>query len=348
MATKTGREMVIGLKKAAAWGTAVACGAGDGVLLDAVGLKKTTGLLPDKSAASAYSKGADRDLVKVSGAISGDLRYEGFDTALALVMGSAASPAQIDTTSAYGGLLSLASTVKGQFASLAALIMSDRVHEWPSVKLAGFTISGERGGVCQVSFDCLANDEVYDSTVNTAASMASVTYSDAGNRVIFTSGCYFRINDQTGAALSSTDNIYPSSFEVSMARTMEGDYTGSNDCIDEPDEIDDATFTITLQFPKLNDDNKGFFADWDATTAKKLEIGLIGKTCDGTNKYSMILRYPHVLISDVESLKSGPGKVPSKLVMQAYGVAEAVTGMSGLLHPMEIATINTRTTSPLA
>jgi len=338
----------VGLKKATAWGTAVACGSGDGILVEEVGIKKTSALLPDKSAASPYSKGADKGLDTAGGPLSGVLRFQGFDTALALFMGSAAAPAQIGETDAYTGKLSLADSVKGQFATLANLIMSDRVHEFPGVKITGVTISGERGAPCKIAFTTIADDEVYASIINTSTTMGSVTYPDAGNRAIFTSSCYFRMNAQGGDALSATDNIYPSSFEISMARTMEGDPTGTGNTIDEPDETDDAVFTITLNFPKLNDANKGYFADWDAATAKKLEIGLIGKVCSGANLYSMIFRFPHILIDDAESIVSGSGKIPHKLVLNGYGVTAAVAGMTGLLHPVEIETINTRTTSPLA
>ena len=115
----TGREILIGLKKAATWGTAVACGANDGTLIISESLSQKIEELLDDSAALAFIQRTDQGKIDVAGNIEAYLRYEGLDVALALIMGTAGTPSKESTTYAYSNSYVMADDLAGLFATIA-------------------------------------------------------------------------------------------------------------------------------------------------------------------------------------------------------------------------------------
>jgi len=344
----TGREAVVALKKATTWGTAVECGASDGILITSESIQQTIEPLVDDSLGAVWPKYSDQGKRDASGPIDAYLRYEGLDVALALIMGTAATPSQQAATSAYVGKLELADNIVGKFATIAQLKKSDKVFENPTAKLFGFTISCEALQPAKLSLEVISNNVTLDSSTNTNTTMANVTYPDYGNRVIMNSDCEFRINDQSGDALDSGDKIYPSSFEFKFSRQMEGDLTcGSND-FSEPGETAMPQCQLTLNFPRYNDDTDAFFSDWDAHTSKKADIYLKGNLIEDTYYYDMRISMPHLKVVNPQVNVSGQGKIPMSVTFDVLGASAAPTGMSGLTNPFEISYTNTRTTSPLA
>lgn len=344
----TGREILIGLKKAAAWRTALACGAGNGVLILSESFKGTREHLEDDSAGLAFIQRTDKGKVEAGGSIEAYMRYEGLDLAIALLMGAAGTPAQQGATTAYTNSYTLTTNLIGLFATLAMLKKSDKVHEYPSVKLHGFKLTGSMNAPVKLSLDGIANILELASAVNTAATMANVTYPDKGNRIIMNADTTFKINDESGAALADGDKIYPSGFEFAFSRKMDPYFEAGYEDIAEPDEGGFPEATLKLDFPRYNDANHTFFTDWNAFTRKKMEIYFKGGLIESTYYYEFKISMPNLKIDNPEAAISGPGRIPTSLTFKLLGTDTAPTGMTGITKPFQVNVQNTRTTSPLA
>ena len=270
----TGREILVGLKKATTWRTAVACGANDGILILSESFKQNIEHLDDDSAGLAFIQRTDQGKITAGGPLEAYMRYEGLDVLLALIMGTAGTPSEPNVlyTTLRSNSYVMADNLSGLFATLAMLKKSDKVFEYPSVKFHQFSLSGEMNAPVKLSAQGIANLLELGSTTNTAATSANITYPDKGNRIIFNSNTHFWLNDESGDALDSDDAIYPNSFELSFNRPMEADLVAGNEDVDEPVGEGFPEITLTLNFPRYNDANDQFFTDWEAFTRKKMEI----------------------------------------------------------------------------
>jgi len=274
----TGREILVGLKKAADWRTAVACGATDGLLILSESFKQTLEHIDDDSAGLAFLQRTDQGKISAGGGMEAYMRYEGLDVLLALIMGTAGVPTQPNSlyTSVYKHVYVLADNLSGLFATVAMLKKSDKVFEYPSAKFHQFGLSGEMNAPVKITVEGIANLLELASAINTAETSVNITYPDKGNRIIFNKDAHFWLNDESGDALDADDAIKPSSFELSFNRPMEADFVAGNEDVDEPTGEGFPEITLTLNFPRYNDANHTFFTDWAAFTRKKMEILLQG------------------------------------------------------------------------
>ena len=270
----TGREILIGLKKAAAWRTALEAGADDGLLILSESFKQTIEHLDDDSAGLTFIQRTDQGKIEASGGLEAYMRYEGLDVLLALIMGTAGVPTvpnPLYTTTCQNSYV-MADNLSGLFATLAMLKKSDKVFEYPSVKFHQFKLSGEMNAPVKLSVEGIANLLELASAINTDTTMASITYPDKGNRIIMNKDTHFWLNDESGAAVAVGDAIYPSSVELSFNRPMDADLVAGNEDVAEPVGEGFPEITLTLNFPRYNDANDAFFTDWEALTRKKMEI----------------------------------------------------------------------------
>ena len=348
MPATTGRETIIALKIAAAWHTAVACGAGDGLLITSDGMKATIGMELDDSAGQAWVEQADAGTMQAAGSLEGYLRYEGFDLALALICGVAGAPTLAGVTDAYTNSYKLATNIDGLFGTLAMLKLTDKVWEYPAAKLHGFKLSGEMNKPVKLTLDIIADLLERASTNNTAVTMADVTVPDTENRVLMNKNTVFRINDRDAAALAGTDQIYPSKFDLTFNRPMSAEPVAGADGVEEPADDGFPVASISLNFPRYNNDNDALFADWEGSTSKKLDILFTGKVIETGFNYEFKLSFPHVKVENPEAAISGAGKIPLSLKLSVLGSKTAPLGMTGITQPFQIDVQNTRSTDPLA
>jgi hypothetical protein len=338
----------VGLKKAATWRTAVAAGANDGILILSESFKQTIEHIDDDSAGLAFIQRTDQGKINAGGGIEAYMRYEGLDTLIALIMGTAGAPVQQAATAAYINSYVMADNVSGLFATLPMLKKSDKVWEFPSVKYNKFGLSGEMNAPVKLTADGIANQLELASVINTAATMASLTYPDKGNRIIMNKDAHFWLGDESGDALDIGDAIYPSGFDLSFDRPMEADLTTGNEDVDEPVGEGFPQATLTLNFPRYNDANHTFFTDWEALTRKKMEIYFKGGVIETTYYYEFKISLPNLKVIDPDAAISGPGKIPMSLSFKVLGTDTAPTGMTGITQPFQIDVQNKRTTDPLA
>ncbi len=88
----SGTELRLAIKKAATWGTAVACGAGDGILFLPGGPKYSRPDNVDDSLGLGFPTDSDRGEIKVEGSRKAYLRYRSADLPIAMAMGTSGAP----------------------------------------------------------------------------------------------------------------------------------------------------------------------------------------------------------------------------------------------------------------
>lgn len=346
----SGREIILGAKKATTWRTAVACGAGDGVLIKTEGFgPKAPTFLPDDSLGQddiMYQYNVGEALER--GSIGGLLRYQGWDVLLAMALGTAGNPTQAEGT-AYYNTYSPAANISGKFVTLAmkkkGTGSAKDIWEIPSAKITGFTIRGRIRELCSIDINFMGNKIENQSAVNTNATIVNVTYPTRANVVTLNSNFKVRMNAQGGAALADSDKIYPYGFELTYNRPMEAAFEAGNTDMSEPDQNGFATATLRLDFDKYNIDT--FMDAIAADAAQKIDLLLKGDVITGTNNYQMRFDFPKINVKSAAAPVNGPGKISHSIELDLLAVSAAPTGMTAT-DPLSIYVMNTRTTDPLA
>lgn len=342
----TGREIIIAAGKAATWRTAVDVNAATkGLLIKSESLgAKAPQYQDDDSLGNPDILFTYKTLESAAGALEAYARYEGLDLLFALALGTSGVPVQGSGT-AYYNTYSPADEIAGLFATLAMKKAgtSHGVWEIPSAKIHGFTIKGQVGQLCTVSFNLMGNKIETTTPINT--SLVSVTPKTKGNVIKFDTLTRFRMNSQSGAALANSDSIYPFSFEITYNRPHEDNFEASYVDASEPVQSGFADASIRLTFDKYNLDT--FMDAIEADTDQKMDIEFLGDTITGAWRYAMRFDLPKVKWRSAEAPVGGPGKIPHNLEGRLLAVAAAPTGMTAT-DPISIFVQNTVSTNPLA
>ncbi|MBI5634859.1 MAG: hypothetical protein HZA15_15435 [Nitrospirae bacterium] len=342
----SGIEVQCAVKKATAWGTAVACGAGNGILILPSGVKKSRGSNVDDSLGLFFPTESDPGEIKAEGDLKAYLRYDSLDLLIALAMGATGgAPTQQGATTAYAQKFTLADNLDALFATLC-VNNGVNIDEVTSAKVAGFTLKGDVGKPLEITFSVIGNDRITGSVVNTLVTFADVTYAESGNRVLYSHGVC-RMNDQTGIALASGDKIYPSGFELSYKRKMSGIYGagGSFDVIDEPTNDGIPDIKLKLDFPRYT--SAEYFTDWEANTAKKLDFTFTGGLIASTYYRTFKLSFPNLKYASVD-LPIVAGILKQPIEFNVLGCSAAPAGMTGITRPFQIDVINQEDADVLA
>lgn len=350
-----GNELVYAAKKAATWGTAVACGAGDGILSRPSGIKQSNDITIDDSVGLYFPVDGTPGALKVDGQLPAYLRYDGLDLLLALAMGSAGVPTQQAATTAYAYAYSLANNTDGLFATFVKN-MKNYCAEIVNLKILGFSIKGEVGKPVEISFETVGNriNKNTGAGVNTTTTMNNITIPTIGqgNRLMF-GQAVFRINDQGSAALASpADVVSPSSFELTFKRKLSGVYgafttgiAGNNqDIIDEPTNDGLPEISLKFGFPRHTAVTR--LTDLGNDTRKKCDIVFTGGLIASTYYRGFTLQFPHLQYKSVD-ITDEAGIIKEPVEFAVYGAATAPTGMTGITAPFKISGINQRSTNPL-
>lgn len=341
----SGREIIAAFKKAGTWGTAVACGALNGLLILNEQVKGGPEYEPDDSL-QTWAKQGDLGAKKYEGDLIAPMRYRGLGLLMACAMGTAGTPAQQGGTAAYLHTLQLATSTEGTFGTLA-FDKGHSVWEYASCKVEGFTIKGEAGKPLTIAFHLVCNDLARNTSsgTNNNTTMASVTVPDTQRRVHMRQGV-FRINGQTGDAFDSDDIIYPSAFELVFKRKLSRDHVAGSDAIQEPLNDGKPDITLKLDFPKYTADT--YLDAFVNETYQKMDIKFTGAQISGAYYYGLNLYFPNLKCTNAEAAIAGPGKIVHPLEFDCLGCDSAPTGMTALTVPFKVEIQNLLTTNLLA
>lgn len=348
----SGRDYIGAVKKASTWGTAVACGAGNGILVTSDSFMRDREKLADDSAGQPFSRHVDDGQIKLEGSLDSYLRYRGGELPLALVMGTAGSPAQQGATTAYLHTLTLADDCAGLFATYAADRGGSKIFEVPSVKFTEFTINGEAGQPLTISFNGQGDTLNRNTTsgTNTTTTIANVTVPDYGKRVLMSQGVFW-LNAQSGAALQSSDAVKPSKFSLSLKRPHVADYVAGSDSILEPSADGMPEVMLSLEFPEYTSTLETLIDSLLAGTAQKMLATFTGALIADTYYNQFIIELPDLVPRDPKGLDiksaSRIGPVQMEFIAKAPLSGSAPTGMTAT-KPAMIKIMNTLATNILA
>lgn len=357
MARAKGFQGIVGRKKAATWGTAVACASGDGI--ESVSLEtpgNTTPIDDNQITGSITQRASTAGNRDVAVTLSTGLRYEGNEDDIALALGTAGVPATVDT-SAKQHVLKPANQFDGIFATLAYELLKDvQVIEIPGVKWNTITLRGRAGERWMLELGGIGFDYVTGSVINTTTTIDTVTL-PANREFAQFSQTLVELNDQTGADFGAGDALFCQGFEVTMDRGLAGRVsTEHGDKVSEPIENSGfAQVSGSLDFSEVSDvatgGNLGLIADQMALTEKKMKVTITSPNLAGsaTQYFEHVLWFPTIQFGAGKPGIPGPEGQTWTLPFVAKHVAAVPTGFTaGYTQALIWENFNTRATDPLA
>ncbi|UCD07616.1 MAG: hypothetical protein JSW41_01450 [Candidatus Aenigmatarchaeota archaeon] len=317
-------------------------GAGNGILpLNANVPSLSAAVLEDRSAASpfeTYLKCGNIDPVDFG--LEFDLRYHGLGPLIAGAFGSAATPQQQGTTSAWLHALSLADKVAGIYYTYATEQL-DKFLVVPSIKVQKLIFSVADGKV-KLTVQCRGDNVLYDSTVITT--LAAVTTPDLENIALADEGV-FRMNVQGGAALASGDEVKVKNFTLEIERRgFEPHYNiGSKSMIEPLEGEEKPLVRLTIEMNRMDNTNKAYFADWKAGNEKKADFVFTGALIEDTYYNYFKFQFPRLRF-EVPPVYEDASVIPAKIILRGVLASSAPLGMTGLTKPVYLDIMNKRTT----
>ncbi len=340
------RLLAYGAKKAATWGTAVALGALDGMLVQNIGSPKPSRpYLPAEEADTPFVKdGVLGPIDPVNINIAFDMRYDptALGTLIALLFGTAGAPAQQGATAAYLHTFQWADNIKGKFAVVAGE-RANKIFEIASAKPTSlvFTISN---GLLQGSLTLLGGKIIDDSSVNTATQMDALTYDDRYNRATFETATV-KMNAESGGDVTSESALEINSLDVSYERPLDSEHIAGQGYVIEPQQNGANVLTVKMGFPRMSTVNDDFFQNFNDETEQKLLIQFTGALIETTYYYDMKQYFPRMRIVEV-NYPDDSEIIPADITLQAEEAASNPTGMGHTRPYIEL--INKKTTDYLA
>ena len=351
-----GMDVVVALAKGTTWGTAVSVNlANKGFPLRTLPIAYGIGpnLIDDTMGGGGFAQDIVQGNIDLAGSPGGFLRYgDSQHLAIALAMGSTTTPVQQGTTTAWLHTFSLASSLDGLFATLAASKGSS-IYEWPSLKLTGWTLTLRGGGErAEIAFDAIAypakvSTDTADLPTNTT--LAAVT-TFAPRRIVQGFHCVVRMNPVSDAALASpADVITPNELIFRYQRPMSGEFfVGGGRAISEPALDNVPTIQVTLNYGTYQvAAHDELFAAAKAGVEYKMDIiaqhpsALAGLGFP----YKIQIRIPRLALGQPDNQATGPGRIPMSITLDAMKPEVASAGMSGLLMPFDWQSTSTHSAS---
>lgn len=242
-----------------------------------------------------------------------------------------------------------ASSVAGNFLTLAYLLEDDRSLEFPSVKPISFAITQSTNGVGVITVNCIADRLVTNSPVNSQADIDSLSYPTYQAAVLGDTNHYLRLNTQSGGALSSADDMEILNYNFSFNRPLQRNYPlrGANTkYTTEPAQLDVCTGQLSFLLNEIDDGSLDILDDWNDGNEKKAEIFIDGDQIGSGDNTSIKLQMPR--LSPSEGVPAGHDIPSSRQLMQPTATYDmlkasaAPTGMTGVTNMCRMETVETR------
>lgn len=332
---------ILGLKRNTnSWGgAALACGALDGIKVLAAPLQANKQLIPNMSiqGRSTQTKNDKGNLVIQGDVFSAELAYEGFERALAGVMGTAGAPATVDT-SARLHKFRIKDALETWWTLAYELVKDTLVYEFNTILLTGFSIKSSQGGRIELTIRGIGHDFSDASVINTTTTIDTITVPANSVQAALFRHLVARLNDESAGALGASDVRYISAFEINVDRNLQLDFTtefGDKTSMPIPPASGDAFTKVTgsITFSQLDTaspgGSTGLPAKQLAGTSQKIDIVATGDNLAGaaTQKYGMNLYLPSIQFGDGKPHFGGLGWT---LPFTAYHVGTAPTGFDAL------------------
>lgn len=352
MAKWKGVNTIFGFSKSTDWGTPVAVGADEKVLILSESLTPDAQFIPSLSlSGSAFQGPGD----KGNEFHSGDVPYEvDFDTVhrmLAFAMGTAGSPT--DLGDCYRHTLRFTDDMEGTHATLVVGHLGMFVREYTTVKFGNFSFEVTNGNRMQGTMSMIPHGLNTNTTTGTneLTGLADIALpTDAGLSFANFNQLEVLENDADGATLTpTTDDLYPSAVSLNVNQNFPTDdvTTQYAPYIDEPIRDGFAEITGTLTFSKLTSETQ--IALMLSKARRKMKWTFTGPIAHSTQMYEMVLRFSNVQYESGGFNAAGPGRVPQTLNFRAH-VVPSGTPHTGFTYAdaLYAEVVNRQSADPLA
>lgn len=337
----TGREADVAFAKFAtnSWGVAASVTKG-------LHLESDAGLTPQPQyvESETFNQGFLRsaqvgDFTAPDLTISQQARYEDHAYILeALLLGSPNAPTVVSSTggNAYQHILDLSPKVDGLGITLAFRRGDFYVEEVPSLKVYGMSETFGDGGVVSQSFRLMGSKPTNQSSININSTVAGASFPDFGKRIFRKHGV-FRMNLQSGGALSASDEIKVEAFSPEINRPQDAPFVTGQDYIYEPGDNGFPTLSVRLTFPRMTTVTaNSMYRFLSAGTALKADMTYTGGLINSTTSYSKTYQMPYVELQEWSAPLTGANQVKPTATLTLKEVASAPTGMTGVTRPIRI------------
>jgi hypothetical protein len=334
MADGRGVTSFAAIKPGTTWGTAVQCGASDGLRIASSSGAPGKEVVPDLSLTGKWAGNAPQ-IGQEGGGIttSGDFRFgANCDRLLAGIMGTAGAPAEVEAALEYTHALSfIARLVK--FFSYAELKGDVSSWEYPSVMISKLTIEISGKGPATMEADLLVSNIVTDdSGANTISTMGSVTI-PANITPAYLGDCRFRINAEGGGALASGDTVKPDLIRIIVDRGLSEAWLADQTLgkkMAQPVEEGDVSISLQIGFPEYLATT---YRDYvDAKTALKADLFITGPALPGAASaltFEYDIDFPNLIGNEhPENVLTGPQRIEDGIVFKCLQSDSAPTGMT--------------------
>ena len=307
--------------------------------------------IDDASVSRSWAGDPIRGNISVSGSLRTYLRYASCEYLLAAPLGL--SVASLVVAGATRHKYTYTSNIYGTNATLA-IDKGVSVHEYPSAKFGGLTITGQAGRPTEMQARVMANNVVVPAGAKNA-SLASATYRSQGLHVLWAEQSLLVAAKAGAAPTSGTDRYEPSSWELTYDKPIAQHWTMNNSAeMIEPILDGPPTASLRLTFPRYATAPAGTpgntFAVWGkANTALKLWLRAVGPTITGTTRHRFDLYAPNVFVANVVSNIAGPAAIPQEVTLRMQSTPSVPTGLPAWIGAggFSIALTTAMATAPL-
>ncbi len=334
MALGKGFEGILGVKKEAAYGTAIIVTEAIPFVSESFGNdieKHLDEVLRGKAGAGASLAGNK----KYPFTLPCKLTYEDLDLLIAIALG--ASSGAVVNGALYDLTYSLAENLANSFT--AAVYKGVSVWEFAGNKIDTLKISGTANKPVDIEFGGVAKALDLASALNTAGILTALTTEDAASKIMF-SDLEFKIAAQASALSGETEKGI-SAFDLALSNHLKlDDFDNRATTILEPqrDGFREVKFNFTV--PRYEADT--YLAWRDADTALHAWLKFTG------GNYKFDIHLPKIKIDKAEAQISGPKLIEQKISCTCFRDPASTSASFTLTDEMEIAVTNARSASPLA
>ena len=323
-------------KKGTTWGTAVAVGALNGILMSG-----DSGL----TLKQPYQEYQPNNQVMGQDGILGlvdaieitpptNLQYEmgAFGTLLAMLFGTAGAPSKVGPTLAYKHTFQWADSSD----YFATYVEGRPGKAWECASAVPYKLQVKvSGSYIEARLTLRGNNVVDTSATNTDTQLAAITYASKGNFVNFIHG-QFLLNAQSGAGLASpTDAIDISDFELNLERSVDAIHILGGNNIAQPKEGAFPKASLKITLPRATSANMAYLADFLALTSKKASLTFVGANIETSYYYTVAFLMPRLVFAGPPEAKL-EDIIKNGLTFNLQEASANPTGMSHVRPYMEI------------
>lgn len=320
--------------------TPVLVASGDGLEPVSESLTPDVQLIDSEALTGSRTREAgDRGNELHNGDMELEMKYEGLDVLLAMVLGTAIAPAQQGGDDAYLHEFRVQDT---DLAGLFGTLVIDKqleVWEYPSVKVNSLTIAATSGNLTTVTANFIASslNRNTSSGTNNETTIAAITI-PANRDFLLWEQLAVRLNLQAGGALADADLIYPNEFTITFNNNMVSDDvpTKFGREIDEPCPDNFLEVTGSINFTRYNTENQKLVTAHFDKVIQKLDAIWTGPLADGSANFSLAIKVPSLQIASTDLNIGGPGRVPANFEFTSSKALVAPTGFTETQVTMEL------------